>query len=314
MRGRPVLSSAFSIGLTLCAVPLQAQDIAAVLAGTRGLFWKTIEKGINQAGADLGVSIVIRSPVDDDPRTTELNLQFKMVRSVLDAGARSLILAPIPVHDLATPIVYDVPVILIDRPSTQFTALSTVATDNYASGRAAALSLRGRLPEGAKVGVFRLAPNVVSTTARESGFVDGAKTMGFEVVVDAYLGHGIREPEIAATAVLGTYQGRIDALFTPTDNVTLGVLRVLQGWPREKRPLLIGFDYKPGFELSLKDGNLYALVMQDPFRMGYTAVEQLVAFRAGRQIPKEVTIDAVVVTAANLDDANIRAALGRSRE
>ncbi len=286
MRGRPVLSSAFSIGLTLCAVPLEAQDIAAVLAGTRGLFWKTIEKGINQAGADLGVSIVIRSPVDDDPRTTELNLQFKMVRSVLDAGARSLILAPIPVHDLATPIVYDVPVILIDRPSTQFTALSTV----------------------------RLAPNVVSTTARESGFVDGAKTMGFEVVVDAYLGHGIREPEIAATAVLGTYQGRIDALFTPTDNVTLGVLRVLQGWPREKRPLLIGFDYKPGFELSLKDGNLYALVMQDPFRMGYTAVEQLVAFRAGRQIPKEVTIDAVVVTAANLDDANIRAALSRSHE
>jgi ribose transport system substrate-binding protein len=314
MHARPALSSAFWIVLALSGAPLHAQEIAAVLAGSRGSYWMTVEKGITQAGAELGVSIAIRSPVDDDPRTVAENLQFKMVQSMLEAGARSLILAPIPVHDLATPIRYDVPVILIDRPSTQFTALSTVSTDNYGSGRAAAQTLKGQLPEGARVGVVRLAPDVVSTTARENGFVDGVRAMGFELVVDAYAGHGIREPEMAATTALGPYRGRLDALFTPNGNVTLGVLRALQSWPPAERPRLIGFDYRPGFELSLRDGNLYALVMQDPFRMGYTAVQQLVAFRAGQKIPREVTIDVVVVTSANLHDPGIRAALERARD
>ena len=309
---RRILWLVLPIALTFSDGAAQAQEIAAVLAGTRGLFWKTVEQGIKQASADHGVSVLLRSTVDDDPGTVEQKLQLKMVDYMLQGGAKSLILAPIPVPGITTPIEYPVPVVLIDRPSDQFKALSTVATDNHAAGRAAALSLARRLAPGARVGVFRLERSVVSTTARETGFIEAAKELGFEVVIDAYVGHGIREAQFAIEALLRDHQGRLDAVFAPTTEITLAILLARQDRPREQRPLLVGNGYSAGFEDNMRRGELFAIVLQDAFKMGYTAVEQLLRARAGEKIPEQVMIDVLVVTAETLDDPKVRAALHQS--
>ena len=312
MDARRIFWSIMPIALALSGPAGHAQDVAAVLAGSRGLFWKSVEQGISQACADHDVTVLVRSPVDDDPETVAQKLQLKMVDSMLQGGAKSLILAPIPVPGITTPIEYPVPVVLIDRPSDQFKALSTVATDNHAAGRAAALSLARRLAPGAKVGVFRLDRSVVSTTARETGFIEAAKELGFEIVIDAYVGHGIREAQSAVEASLRAYQGRLDAVFAPTSEITLAILLAQQHRARESRPLLVGFEYRPGFEDNLRRGELFAIIMQDPFKMGYTAVEQLLRARAGEKIPQQVMIDVLVVTAETLDDPKVRAVLRQS--
>ena len=309
---RRILWLVLPIALTFSDGAAQAQEIAAVLAGTRGLFWKTVEQGIKQASADHGVSVLLRSTVDDDPGTVEQKLQLKMVDYMLQGGAKSLILAPIPVPGITTPIEYPVPVVLIDRPSDQFKALSTVATDNHAAGRAAALSLARRLAPGARVGVFRLERSVVSTTARETGFIEAAKELGYEVVIDAYVGHGIREAQFAIEALLRDHQGRLDAVFAPTTEITLAILLARQDRPREQRPLLVGNGYSAGFADNMRRGELFAIVLQDAFKMGYTAVEQLLRARAGEKIPEQVMIDVLVVTAETLDDPKVRAALHQS--
>jgi len=309
---RRILWLVLPIALTFSDGAAQAQEIAAVLAGTRGLFWKTVEQGIKQASADHGVSVLLRSTVDDDPGTVEQKLQLKMVDYMLQGGAKSLILAPIPVPGITTPIEYPVPVVLIDRPSDQFKALSTVATDNHAAGRAAALSLARRLAPGARVGVFRLERSVVTTTARETGFIEAAKELGFEVVIDAYVGHGIREAQFAIEALLRDHQGRLDAVFAPTTEITLAILLARQDRPREQRPLLVGNGYSAGFADNMRRGELFAIVLQDAFKMGYTAVEQLLRARAGEKIPEQVMIDVLVVTAETLDDPKVRAALHQS--
>ena len=309
---RRILWLVLPIALTFSDGAAQAQEIAAVLAGTRGLFWKTVEQGIKQASADHGVSVLLRSTVDDDPGTVEQKLQLKMVDYMLQGGAKSLILAPIPVPGITTPIEYPVPVVLIDRPSDQFKALSTVATDNHAAGRAAALSLARRLAPGARVGVFRLERSVVSTTARETGFIEAAKELGFEVVIDAYVGHGIREAQFAIEALLRDHQGRLDAVFAPTTEITLAILLARQDRPRQQRPLLVGNGYSAGFADNMRRGELFAIVLQDAFKMGYTAVEQLLRARAGEKIPEQVMIDVLVVTAETLDDPKVRAALHQS--
>jgi len=232
-----------------------------------------------------------------------------MVDSMLQGGAKSLILAPIPVPGITMPVEYPVPVVLIDRPSDQFKALSTIATDNHAAGRAAALSLARRLAAGAKVGVFRLERSVVSTTARETGFIEAAKELGFEVVIDGYVGHGIREAQFAVEALLQAYQGRLDAVFAPTTEITLAIMLAREDRPREPRPLLVGNGYRLGFGDNLRRGELFAIVMQDPFKMGYTAVEQLLRARAGDKIPEQVMIDVFVVTADNVEDPKVQALL-----
>ena len=289
---------------------LRAEPIGAVLAG-RTLFWSAMGKGIRQAATDFGVRVSVRSPIDDDAQSVAQALQIKMLQHFIRTGAEALILAPMPVRNSPVPVELSVPLVLVDRPSSDFEALSTISTDNYAAGRAAALSLRDKLGEKSKVGVFRLAPDVVSTTAREQGFIAAAKDLGFEVVLDIYLGHGIREAEAAANLNLSLRRQRIDAIFGSNDRVALAAVRAFRSWPRDLRPLLVGFDYESRFEGDLRNGDLYAIVVQNPFEMGYRAVEQLVRFRRGEPVAKQVYVDVFVVTAANLGDSNIRRALDR---
>jgi ribose transport system substrate-binding protein len=314
MRARLILLSAFLTVLAQSPYVVRAQDIGAVLAGTRGPFWKVMEKGIAQAATDLGVSVLIRSPVDDDPTSVEQNLQLKMVQFMLSAGTKALILAPMPVVGVPTPIEFPVPVIFVDRPSDSFKSLSTIATDNYAGGRAAAMSLQGRLPKGAKVGVLRLAPYVVSTSAREAGFIDTAKELGLNVVVDSYVGHDLREAQAIAAVILAPHQGALDAIFTPTDKIGISAMRVFQDWAPAKRPLLLSFDYRPSFEDDLRRGDLYLMVVQDAYQMGYQAVRRAVEVRSGQQIPAQIMVDFLVVSGANLNDPDIRLRLSHHND
>jgi len=295
-------------------VASQAQDIGVVLAGNRGLFWTAMAKGIDQAAADLGVEVLARSPPDDDPATIAQNMQLKIVRYMVESGVKGLIIAPMPLADMPTPVDLPVPVVFVDRSGDAFKALSTIATDNYAAGRASAGTLRGVLPKGARIAVLRLAPYVVSTTAREAGFIDAAHEMGFTIALDTYLTHGIREAESAAADVLAPYRGHIAAVFTPTGKLTESLERVLDGWPPDQRPLLAGFDYEPNFETNLRDRSIYSIVVQDAFQMGYQAVQQLIQFRAGTAPEPDTKVDFIVVTSGNVDDPKIHTALGQYRD
>jgi ribose transport system substrate-binding protein len=287
-----------------------AADYGAVLAGAQSEFWRAMEAGIEQAAGERGVKVTVRSPMDDDPRTTSDNLQLKLVQRMIDAGVKSIILAPIPVTGMTTPVQLPVPVIFVDRPSKDYHALSTISTDNYQAGRAAARTLQGVLPRGARIAVLRLAPDVVSTSARESGFVDAARELGFEIAVDAYIGHGIHEPELAAVDAIKAYRERtparaLDAIFTPTDFTTLAAVRAVDTLGLTPRPKLVGFDYRPAFKQYLQSGVLHAVVAQDAYHMGYTAMLTLLKAEAGQPVQPEISIDVLVLTAANVDDPSI---------
>jgi len=297
-------------GMVPVVSTVHAADYGAVLAGAQSEFWRAMETGIEQAARDRSVQVTVRSPMDDDPRTTTDNLQLKLVQRMIDAGVKSIILAPIPVTGIATPVVLPVPVVFVDRPSKDYRGLSTISTDNYEAGRTAARTLQGVLPRGAKIAVLRLAPDVVSTSAREKGFVDAAKQLGFEIAVDAYIGHGIHEPELAAVDAIKAYQERVpaqplDAIFTPTDFTTLAALRAVDTLSMMPRPKLVGFDYRPAFKQYLQSGVLHAVIAQDAYQMGYVGMQTLLKAEAGERVPPSISIDVLVLTAANVGDPSI---------
>ncbi|MFC0397010.1 substrate-binding domain-containing protein [Paraburkholderia rhizosphaerae] len=291
----------------------RAASYGAVLAGAQSEFWKAMEDGITQAASEHQVQVVVRSPIDDDPQSRSQNLQLKMVQWMIDSGVKSIILAPIPVNGVKTPVRLPVPVVFIDRPSQDYQSLATVSTDNYAAGRTAARTLQNALPRGAKVGVLRLARDVVSTSAREQGFIDAAKEMGFQIVVDAYIGHGIHEPELAAIDAIKTYGHPLDAIFTPTDFTTVAAVRALEALALKQRPKLVGFDYRPVFRQYLQTGVLHAVIAQDAYQMGYVAMQTLLKAEGGKPVQTQINIDVLVLSAANIDDPTIGVKLRQYR-
>ena len=51
----------------------------------------------------------------------------------------------------------------------------------------------------------------------------------------------------------------------------------------------------------LQDGTIAALVVQDPFRMGYDGVKTALAASKGERVPATVDIGANLVTKANIN-------------
>ncbi|WP_341312670.1 substrate-binding domain-containing protein [Paraburkholderia sp. IMGN_8] len=286
-----------------------AARVGVVLAGSSLVFWQAMTKGIKQAGEDKHIELMMRNPSDGASLGTQPNIQLRMIDYVVQRGVAGILLAPEPLENVATPVSIAVPTVLIDRSSTDYNAISTVSTDNFVAGKKAALSLVPVLRRGAKVAVLRLAPNISSTTEREDGFLTVAREEGWDVVVDTYVGYRPREAEGLIAKALNAYAGHLDAVFAPAEPIAYGALRVIEAKAVGDHPRLVVFDWRPEFMDALKRGVVYADVVQDPYRMGYLAVETLVGALQGQPPRSKVFVDVVTVTPNNMNDPAIRAVL-----
>jgi ribose transport system substrate-binding protein len=281
--------------------------IGVVLPGSSLVFYQAMIKGIEQAAHDQHVQLLIRNPSDGTSLDTS-NLQLHIIDYLVQQGVAGVVLAPEPLVD-NTPVSISVPVILVDRDSADYNGISTVYTDNFGAGRKAALSLVPVLHKGAKVAVLRLAPNISSTTARENGFISVAREEGWNVVIDTYVGYLPREAESLTAKALNAYPGHLDAVFAPAEPIAYGALRVIDARPVGDRPRLVVFDWRPEFMDGLRRGIVYVDILQDPYRMGYLALEALVEALRGHPPRPKVFVNVVTVTPDNMNDPEIRAVL-----
>ncbi|MBS7726049.1 substrate-binding domain-containing protein [Pseudomonas lalucatii] len=151
-------------------------------------------------------------------------------------------------------------------------------------------------------------PGDSSTSARQRGFVQAVRAAGLAIVFDRHLG----DPPQATLEALVQELPRLDALFTPNGSSTRQVYAALLRLQSAGRVLHLGFDADPLLLEALGSGQIAALMVQQPYRMGYQGV--LLAHQALREKRleprrREVELEAVLVTRDNLDSPSIRALL-----
>jgi ribose transport system substrate-binding protein len=286
---------------------VHATTVGVVLPGSSLAFYRAMLKGIQQSAHDLHVDLLFRSPSDGGGLNTP-NIQLHIIDYLVAQGVSGVLLAPEPLEGRPR-VSIPVPVILVDRDSTDYDGISTVYTDNFDAGRKAALSLLPVLKRGAKVALLRLAANVSSTTARENGFLSVARREGWNVVVDAYVGYRPRDAEALIAEAINGYPDQLDAVFAPAEPIAYGALRVIETAAIGRRPRLVLFDWRPEFLDGLKRGTVHAVILQDPYRMGYLALAALVGTLRGHPPPPHIFVDVVTVTPKNMDDPAIRSRL-----
>ena len=64
---------------------------------------------------------------------------------------------------------------------------------------------------------------------------------------------------------------------------------------------LIGFDSDEKTVKLLADGNIQALVVQDPFRMGYEGIKTALAASKGEKVPETVDTGVNLITKENMN-------------
>jgi len=69
---------------------------------------------------------------------------------------------------------------------------------------------------------------------------------------------------------------------------------------------MVGFDAEKALIDGLKAGQIDALVVQNPFKMGYEGVKAVVTQINGQPVPKRIDTGVEIVTKAKLDDPQIK--------
>jgi ribose transport system substrate-binding protein len=286
--------------------------IAVIPKGTTHEFWKSGEAGARKAGEELGVEIIWKGPQRESDRSGQLNVVENFITQSVDGIA----LAPLDEKALVRPVkeaaAAGIKVAVWDSgldDSAGDAVISFVATDNFHAGEECGRRLADLLGGKGKVIMLRHAVGHASTTKRAEGFLSGIKKAAPEielVSVDQRGGTSIDEAIKTSENLLNQFGDSIQGVFTPNESTTQGMLRALDEAGLAGKVAFIGFDTNDALLDALREKKIAALAVQDPFRMGYTAVKNIVAAIKGEDFEAQVDTGAVLLDLGNIDSEEIR--------
>ena len=193
-----------------------------------------------------------------------------------------------------------IPTVYIDRKM-DGDVVSVIKTNNFAAGELAGKEMVKRLKGSGRVAIFRLSPDIVSTSAREAGFIKQVRAAGLKIVLDQYLSGGIGTGRVIAQQVLQE-RDDIDAIFTPNETTSLSVLKVLQKLNRAGEIMHIGFDSNKHMIQSLRNGHMQGFVIQRPYLMGYMGVNTVYDAMRGAKVAPSIETPASFISIENIHE------------
>jgi len=282
--------------------------IAVIPKGTTHVFWKAVEQGAREGGAEAGVEVLWKGPLQENDRAQQIQVVQQFITDEVDG----LALAPLD-HAALVPAVAlakakNIPVVIFDsdldgQPGRDFA--SFVATNNKVGGALGGERLVELLGGRGKVVLLRYNVGSASTEAREAGFLDAARTGGLDVTVDnRYAGATLGEAKTAALNMIDSIK-EANGVFCSNESATNGMLIALEQVGLAGKIRFVGFDASPPLVQALKDGKIDALVVQNPRKMGKLAVTVLAAKLAGNAVEPTIDTGVVVATRENMNDPQI---------
>lgn len=301
---------AAACGGSSAAAPASGKPRLVVIPkGTTHVFWQAVAAGARAGGEAAGVEVVWKGPLQEDSREQ----QIQLVQQFVGEGVAGIALAPLD-HAALVPAVRaararGIEVVVFDSDLDGEAGkdyASFVATDNRAAGELAGRHLVQLLSGKGKVAMLRYQVGSASTEAREDGFLAAARAGGLEVVVDnRYAGASVGEAKTTALNLADTLRG-VQGVFCSNEPTTVGMVQALAQLDLVGKVQVVGFDCSPPIVQALAGGQLAAIVVQDPRRMGELAVRHLADAVAKKAVPPRVDTGAVLATKANMQEPAIR--------
>ncbi len=286
--------------------------IAVIPKGTTHEFWKSVHAGAVKASRETGAEVIWKGPLKEDDREA----QIAVVENFVTRGVSGIVLAPLDDTALrpavSNAVRSDIPVVIIDSDLQGDEHISFVATDNYKGGQLAGKEMARLLNGKGRIVVLRYQEGSASTTNREKGFLDEiARHPGIRVVSANQYGGATTESAYRASENLLAPLKKggkldIDGIFCPNESTTFGMLRALQDSKLAGTVRFIGFDSSEKLVQALSGGEIDALVLQDPFKMGYLGVKTLVDHLNGKEVPRRVDTGVTLVTRQNMQQPEIQ--------
>lgn len=282
-----------------------------LVTGVKGdEFYITMACGAQSEADRLGVTLDVQSPDEFDP-----SKQTPIVNAVAAAKPDALLIAPTDQAALYAPIkqIADAgsKVVLVDTTlENPDVAVSQIATDNEAGGRAAAQALSDLIGGSGKVLLIGFRAGVSTDDLRSRGFREGAEELGLELVGTEYSDN---KPEKAASIIKAALarDPELRGVFATNSFASEGAATGLREADAAAKVKIVGFDAGPIQIEQLEEGLVQALIAQQSAEIGRLGVRQAVAALDGRPVQERIGTGSTTITQENMDSPESRAAMDK---
>lgn len=295
----PILLAMLGMLAGCRSAPTQKPVVGVVPKGANHIFWQAVHAGANKAASEYGLEVEWNAPTLE----IDSSRQIAIVDSMANRKLAGIALAPVDRTALVSVVERatdaGIPVVIFDSGIDTQKRLTYVATDNREGGRMAAREL-GRLLFGeGKVAIVGFMPGSASTMEREEGFTEELKSKFPNIkIVQKVYGMADRAKALAATENILTAHPDLGGLFADNESSTVGMMQALKA-RRTRKVRTVGFDSNDQLIQDLQTRALDAMVLQDPFKMGYESVKAVGMKLKGEQPP--ALIDSGVYLVGRLD-------------
>jgi ribose transport system substrate-binding protein len=303
-------SATTALGQTKPTIPIIVKDKTS-------LYWQAALAGARQAGRDLGVN-VIELGTDSE---SDIDGQISILANAVASNPAAIVIAPAQFAALGKPIddaARKVKIVGIDSDASSSAITSLLRTDNVQAGRLAADILADMIKrtyadaEG-DVAIITSLSGVASLDQRALGFKeqiatkygaldivahkvgDGQVPTGFNIMMGLIAGYPELRGVFASDLIMS--KGAAQAVAEKKTNKGGDTIN------------FVGFDSDNTLVQLLQGGTVAALVVQDPFRMGYDGIKTALAASRGERVPTNVDTGANLITKANVNSPRSQALL-----
>jgi ribose transport system substrate-binding protein len=298
-----LLATSILAGLGFVA-PAMAQTkptISVIVKDTTSVYWQTVLAGARKAGQDLGVDVAALGAQTDVPG------QIDLLKKAADSHPTAIVIAPVQSAALGRPIEEAAKlvkiIVAIDSTANTKALTSSVTTDELQAGRVAADTLAAAITKTYADTEGDVAIITASPDASVAGFREqvGKKYRALNVLPDK-----VAESQAANGASvikdLVADDRDLRGVFVSDAILAEGASQVIYNKSGDSiQYVVLGADDK--LLKSVQDGTVAALLVRDPFRIGYEGVKTALAATKGETVPPTIDIGMSVITKANMNSA-----------
>lgn len=279
--------------LSGCAagVPAKPHTVTVIAKSTQTEFWLSVFAGAKAAATEYNAELNILGPETEEDYET----QNQMIADAVEAGTEAIVFSAIDFEKNAAAIDdaarAGVKIVAIDSSVDSELVSTYIGTDNYAAGQMAAQAALDRVDGPLKVGVVNYDVGTANGQERERGALDAFRDSGRAEITAVV--NTLTEAAQARTDTAAMLNGSpdINVLLAFNEPTSVGAAQAVEDLGCTEDVFLVGFDSNVVTIDGLQEGTVDALVVQNPYAMGYLGVESACRLLTGQTNDMEPTVD-----------------------
>ena len=277
-------------------------SIALVTKSTTSAFWHSVKAGAGAAAAEYNLDFTFEGPEKEEDYET----QNRMIREAVERGAEALVISAVDYNANADAVDQaakkGLQIVVIDSDVNSSGVISRIGTNNDAAGEMAARALLDGEEEVLHVGIVNYDVNSANGQQREEGFRRVIQESPRVADITTINVISTTEDARIGTEKLLKEHPEINAIVTFNEWTSLGVGWAIRGQGLADATRVVAFDSNVVNVGMLETGEVDALIVQNPYAMGYLGVEAAYRLLNGQKVTAVTDTDTVVVTRENMYD------------